>query len=87
MVNSGSKVNTMTPRYALKLGLKVRHNDIRAQKIDSSTFKTFGMVLASFQVENKLRRARFFQESFLLAHTSVEVVLGMLFLTLSNADI
>ena len=48
---------------------------------------TFGMVIASFQIEDKLGRARFFQESFLLANTSIEVVLGMLFLTFSNADI
>ena len=45
------------------------------------------MIIAGFQVEDKLGRARFFQESFLLAETSMEVVLGMLFLTLNNADI
>ena len=45
------------------------------------------MVLASFQVEDKLGKIRFFQETFLLADISTEVVLGMLFLTLSNADI
>ena len=45
------------------------------------------MVLASFQVEDKLGRARFFQETFLLANISAEVVLGMPFLTLSNADV
>ena len=45
------------------------------------------MVVADFQVENKLGRAWFFQESFLLAETSMEMVLRMPFLTLSNADI
>ena len=45
------------------------------------------MVLASFQVEDTLRRARFFQETFLLVDLSIEVVLGMPFLFLSNADI
>ena len=45
------------------------------------------MVLASFQVEDKLERARFFQESFLLIDTSVKVMLGMPFLTFSNANI
>ena len=38
-------------------------------------------------MEDKLGRTRYFQETFLLADISVEVVLGMLFLTLSNADI
>ena len=45
------------------------------------------MVIAGFQVEEKLGRARFFQESFLLAETSMEVVLGMPFLAFSNVDI
>ena len=77
----------MTPAYASKLGLRVRHTDVRAQKIDSSTLQTFGMVLANFQVEDKLGKTRFFQETFLLANISAEVVLGMPFLTLSNADV
>ena len=45
------------------------------------------MILANFQVEDKLGRTRFFQETFLLANISVEVVLGMPFLTLSNANV
>ena len=45
------------------------------------------MILADFQVEDKLGRVRFFQETFLLADISAEVVLGMPFLTLSNADV
>ena len=45
------------------------------------------MVIAGFQVEDKLDRARFFQESFLLAETNMEAVLGMFFLTFSNANI
>ena len=38
-------------------------------------------------MKDKLGRAWFFQETFLLANISVEVVLGMPFLNLSNADI
>ena len=77
----------MTSAYASKLGLQVRHTDVGAQKIDGSTLQTFGMILANFQVEDKLGRTRFFQETFLLADISVELVLGMLFLTLSNAEV
>ena len=77
----------MTPGYVLKLGLKVRPTDVGAQKIDGSTLETFGMVLASFQIEDKLGRPRFFQETFLLANFSVEVVLKMPFLTFSNTNI
>ena len=77
----------MILEYASKLGLKIRPTDGGAQKIDDSTLKTFEMILASFQVEDKLRRARFFQEMFLLANLSIEMVLEIPFLILSNADI
>ena len=45
------------------------------------------MVIAAFHVKNKLGRALFFQETFLLDDTNMEVVLTMPFLTLGNADI
>ena len=77
----------MTPVYALKLDLKFCFTNIRVQKIDNSTFEIFEMVLASFQVEDKLEKPRFFQKTFLLADPSIEVVLKILVLTFSNADI
>ena len=44
------------------------------------------MVLASFQIEDKLGKARIFQETFLLTNINTEVMLGMHNLTFSNAD-
>ena len=87
LIDLGSKVNAMTPAYAKQLGFQVWKTDVRAQKIDSSSLQTFEMIIASFQVENKLGRAQLFQKSFLLAETSMEVVLWMPFLAFSNADI
>ena len=77
----------MTLAYASKLGLKVHPTNVKAQKIDGSTLKTFGIVLASFQVKDKLGRARFFQKTFLLADINVKVVLDMRLLNLNNADV
>ena len=77
----------MTPGYVLKLGLKIYPTNVGAQKIDGSTLEMFEIVLTSFQVEDKLGRTRYFQKTFLLADISIEVVLGMPFLTLSNANI
>ena len=77
----------MHPAYAAKLGLRVRETDFRAQKIDGSHLDTFGMVIAGFAVKDKLGKVRFFQEIFLLANISLEVVLVMPFLTLSSVDI
>ena len=77
----------MNPDFARKLGLKVRKTNVGAQKIDGSALETFGMVIADFQVEDKANRPRFFQEIFLVADTQFEVILGMLFLKISNADV
>ena len=77
----------MTPTYIAKLGLKIPHTDVGAWKIDGSTLEIFGMVLASFQVEDKLDQAQFFQKTFLLVDISVEAVLEILFLTFSKADV
>ena len=85
--DSGSEVNAMNPAYAEKLGLRMRKTNVGTQKIDGSSLDTFGMVITSFQVQDKLRRARFFQETFLVADTRMDVVLGMPFLILSNANI
>ena len=87
LIVSDSKVNVMTPAFAARFGLFIHPTGIGVQKIDSSTPRTYGMATAEFSIQDKLSRARFFEETFSLADTSIKVVLGMLFLTLSNADI
>ena len=77
----------MSPAYTENLGFKTWKTNIGAQKIDGSALETFGMVIADFQVEDKGGRPRFFQETFLVADTKFEVVLGMLFLKISNANV
>ena len=87
MLNSVSEVNAMTLAYATYLGLKVRITNVGVQKIDRFSLAIYGIVIAAFQVVNKLGRSRFFQETFLLANISMEVTLSTPFLTLSNADV
>lgn len=48
LVNLGSKVNTITLKYVLKLCLRIRLIDVRAQKINGSILTMFKIVLASF---------------------------------------
>ena len=60
MIDSGNEVNAMNSAFAQKLGLHIRKTNVRAQKIDSSIYKTFGMVIADFQVKDKGSRPRFF---------------------------
>ena len=45
------------------------------------------MVVAAFSVTDQTIRVRFFEETFLVANVSPDVVFGMLFLTLNGADI
>lgn len=87
LINSVSEVNTMTPAFATKLGLSIRPTGVGAQKIDGSPLATYGIVVTSFLVQDSLGKNRFFEETLLLANTSMDVVLGMPFLTLSNTDI
>ena len=87
LIDSGSKVNIMHPAYTTRLGLRARKIDVGAQKIDGSHLDTFGIVIADCSIKNKLRRVRFFQETFLLTNIGLKVVMGMLFLTLSKANI
>ena len=87
LLDSGSEVNTMHPAFAKKLGLVVRTTNVGAQKIDGTTLETYGMVVAAFSVIDQADRVRFFEETFLVANVSPDVVLGMLFLALSGAAV
>lgn len=48
LLDFGSKINAMTPAYAAKLGLKDQSTNVGAQKIENSTLKTLGKILANF---------------------------------------
>ncbi len=77
----------MTLAYAVKLGLTTQKTSIGAQKIDGLSLETYDIASASFSLQDNLRRVRFFEETFLLADTSMEVVLEMPFLSFSNTDV
>lgn len=61
--------------------------NIVVQKIDGFFFETYEIVTAGFSVYNKLGIAQFFEDTFLVANTSMEMILGMLFLSFSNINI
>ncbi len=87
LLDSGSEVNAISQAFAQQLGLKIRKTNIGAQKIDGTTLETYEMVASTFSVSNKDGRERFFEEIFLLADVSSNIVLKMPFLTMSNADV
>ncbi len=45
------------------------------------------MVVSIFSMLDKNDRKRFFEKNFLLTNVKSNVVLGMLFLTMSNTDV
>ena len=87
LLDSGSKINAISPAYIKRLGFKTQKTNVGAQKIDGSVLETFEMVIADFQMEDKGGRPKFFQETFLVADTKFEVILGMPFLKLCNIDV
>ncbi len=87
LLNSGSEVNAMSQAFAQQLGLKIRKTNVGAQKIDGTTLEIYGIVVSTFSVLDKDGRERFFEETFLLAEVKPNMVLGMPFLTMNNADV
>ena len=87
LLDSGSEVNVMNPAFASQLGLKIWKTNVRAQKIDGTTLETYRMVISTFFISDKNSRERFFEKNFLLAEVKPEIVLGIPFLTMSNADV
>ena len=87
LLDSSSEVNAIYLAFAERLGLVVRATNVDAQKIDGTTFETYEMVVAAFSVTDQANRIRFFEKTCLEANVGPDVVLGMLFLTLSGTDI
>lgn len=58
-----------------------------AQKIDNIRLKSFAMIIALFEVDDKDRKFSFFEERFLPANINMNVNFGILFLTLINVKV
>ena len=87
LFDSSSEFNAIHLTFAKELGPSIRPTDVRAQKIDGTTLDIFGIVVAAFSVIDKANQVRFFEEIFLVANISLEIVLRIPFLTLSGIDI
>ena len=60
LIKNKSKINVIGSNCIQMLGSKVRKISIGAQKIDFSTLKTFRIIIADFQIKNKVDKARYF---------------------------
>ncbi len=86
-MDSESEVNIMSQIFAHQVCLNIRKTNVGAEKINSATLEFYGMVVSIFFVLDKDSRERFFEESFLLTDVKLDIVLGMLFLIMSNVVI
>lgn len=86
LINFDSKVNAITPAFVAGLGVITRATNVVAQKIHGSPLDLYGIASAGFLLKDSLEKVRFFEETFLLADTNVEVVSRMTFVFLRNAD-
>ena len=82
-----SEVNTIHPSFTKQLGFASRLKDIGEQKIDNTSLDIHEMVVAAFSIVDKANQVRFFEEMFLVANVSPEVIFKILFLSLSSGDI
>ena len=87
LLDLGSEVNAMHPVFAERLGLVVWATNVGTQKIDGTTFETYGIVVAAFSVTDQVDKIKFFEETFLVANVSPDVIFGIPFLTLSDASV
>ena len=87
LLDSGNKVNAIHPTFAERLSLVVRTTNVGTQKIDSTTLKTYGMVVVAFSVTDQANKIKIFEKTFLVANVSPDVIFGMLFFTLSDANV
>ena len=77
----------MNFNYAQKLRLKIWKINVGAQKSDGSTLEIFGIVIANFQVKDKISRPGFFQKTFLLADIKFKMILRIFCLKINNANV
>lgn len=86
-MDSSSDVNAVNSQSVAKLNLSIPSTSMDARKFDCFVVKTCKMIIARFSIQNKFGKICVFEKSFLLAYTSIKVVLRMFFLTLNNSDI
>lgn len=73
--------------YTLKLGLIIQKSYVGAKKIDGTVLKIYDMVTTQFLTQDSLKMVQFFKKTILLAKISMEVILRMPFLLLSNVNV
>ena len=87
LLDSSNEINAMYSIFAKKFDFVMQITNVGTQKIDSTIFEIYKIVIVVFLITNQANKVRFFKKIFLIINISPDEVFGMLFLTLSDADI
>lgn len=87
LINPKIKLNVMNLAYTDKRDLKVRKIKVNAQKIDNFSPEFYDIVIAAFQILDKLDYLQFFQKTFLLTIINMEIILDMPFFIFNNINV
>lgn len=87
LLDVSNTINIIHPIFANELGLSIRLTNIKAQKSDVILQDIYRIIVATFWVTDKINQVKIFEKTFLVANIGLEMVLGMLFLTLSSVNI
>lgn len=77
----------MTLAFVIKIWLRSRPINVSAYKINSLPLRSYGRIMTIFLQQDNPKKIWSFKKTFLLINISIEVILEMLFLSLSNANI
>lgn len=77
----------MNPVNAVKLSFTSKSTNIDIQNVDKLALKIYEMTITEFSIKDKLRKIQFFKKTFLLADTSMKLVLRIPFFLLSKVNI
>lgn len=76
----------MSQTFAFQLGIKAQKINVGAQNIIDTTLEIYGMIVSTFFISDKDSKMRFFEKNLLLANVKLDIVLEMLFITMSNTN-
>lgn len=77
-----SEINKVNTAFASQLGFKIHKINIGAQRIDSTTFETYEMIVFTSSMSDKDGREKIFEENFVIADIKPNIVVGMHFFTM-----
>ena len=87
LLDSKSKVNIISQAFIIELGLKIRKTNIDTQKNNSTTLKIYRIIVSIFSISDKDDREKIFEKNFLLADIKLDIVVEILFVTISNTNV